>query len=108
MLFPPISAFSYAVLRLRGLPWDATKENVQRFLSPIAQVDAEDIMLVRNLRGDAYAIMREADAMQKAGTLHRQKVRRFLHGVVVRWLASGSRGALCLFVCWSDALYCAD
>jgi hypothetical protein len=63
-----------AVLRLRGLPWDATKEVVQRFLSPVTQVDTEDIMLVRNLRGDAYVIVRDAEAMQKAGSLHRQKV----------------------------------
>lgn len=71
------------MLRLRGLPWDATREDVQRFLSPIAQVDAENIMLVRNLRGDAYAIMHDADAMEKAGTLHRQKVCGFLWRV---WL----------------------
>lgn len=64
-----------AVLRLRGLPWDATKEHVQRFLSPVTSVTEEDIMLVRNLRGDAYVMLDSVEMTEKASSLHRQTVR---------------------------------
>lgn len=53
------------VVHLRGLPWNASTEDVANFLSPL-EVDEDAIHIVHNTRGEAYVKLRNESSLDVA------------------------------------------
>lgn len=77
------------ILRLRGLPWSATKEDIIQFFEPIVLAGGEDgvrMIMSREGRasGEAYVTLETADDLPEAEKKHNQHIgRRYVEGNLI-------------------------